>query len=82
MGGAENNTELAVVEPLMEEVEVEGFKEKKHCTTVARTGTRMTRKICRTTSETKQEREASRSWMNKIMETNDRGVTAPLDAEG
>jgi hypothetical protein len=82
LGGAENNTGLAAVDPLMEEVEVEGFKEKKHCTDVARTGSRLKRKTCRTTSETKQEKEAARSWMNKIMEINDRGVTPPTDAGG
>ena len=64
MGGAENNTELVAVDPLMEVVEVEGFKEEKHCTYVARTGSRMKTKICQTTSEAKQEREVSRSWMN------------------
>ena len=80
--GAENNTELVAVDPLMEEVQVEGFKEKKHCTTVARTGSRMKTKTCRTTSEAKQHGSAARTWMNKIMETNDRGVRAPLDAGG
>ena len=82
LGGAENNTELATVDPLMEEVQVEGFKEKKVCTTVARTGSRMKRKTCRTTSEAKQHGEAARAWTNKIMETNDRGVRAPTDAGG
>jgi hypothetical protein len=82
LGGAENNTELAAVEPLMEEVEVEGFKEKRHCTYVAQTGSRMKTKICQTTSEAKQEREAARSWMNKVLETQKGAVTAPTDAGG
>ena len=82
MGGAENNTELAVVEPLMEEVEVEGFKEKKHCTYVAQTGTRMKTKICRTTSEAKQEREASRSWMDRVKEMQKEPMKVPTDTKG
>jgi hypothetical protein len=81
LGGAENNTELAAVEPLMEEVEVKG-KEEKHCTYVAQTGSRMKTKICQTTSEAKQEREAARSWMNKVLETQKGAVTAPTDAGG
>ena len=77
MGGAENNTELATVDPLMEEVEVEGFKEEKHCTYVSRTGTRMKTKICRTTLETKLEEEASKSWLNNIIIKDT--VTKPTD---
>lgn len=82
LGGAENNTELAAEEPLMEVVEVEGFKEKKHCITVARTGSRMTTKTCRTRSEAKQQQSAARKWWNKIMEMDKGSVKAPLDAGG
>ena len=82
LGGAENNTELAAEEPLMEVVEVEGFKEKKHCTMVARTGSRMKTKTCRTTSEAKQEKEAARTWMNKIFDKDKGATTAPGDGRG
>ena len=82
LGGAENNTELAAEEPLMEVVEVEGFKEKKHCTMVARTGSRMKTKTCRTTSEAEQEKEAARTWMNKIFDKDKGATEAPGDARG
>ena len=82
LGGAENNTELVAVDPLMEEVEVEGFKEKKHCTYVAQTGSRMKTKICLTASEAKQEREAARSWMNQVKETQREPMKVPTDGGG
>ena len=82
LGGAENNTELVAVDPLMEVVEVEGFKEEKHCTYVARTGSRMKTKICKTTSEVKQEKEASRSWMNRVKEMQKEPMKIPTDTGG
>ena len=82
IGGAENNTELATVEPLMEVVEVEGFKEKKHCTYVTQTGSRMKTKICRTESEAKREREISRSWMDRVKEMQKEPMKIPTDTKG
>jgi len=82
LGGAENNTELVAVDPLMEVVEVEGFKEEKHCTYVARTGSRMKTKICQTTSEAKLEREASRSWMDRVKEMQKEPMKIPTDTKG
>jgi hypothetical protein len=71
--GVESKTDLAAVDPTMEEVEVEGFKEKKHCTHVARTGSRIKTKYCRTVSEDEQQREAARAWLNEI-KTRPQGV--------
>jgi hypothetical protein len=82
LGGAENNTELVAVDPLMEEVQVEGFKEKKHCTYVVQTGSRMKTKICLTASEAKQEREASKSWLNRVKETQKEAMKVPTDGGG
>jgi len=82
LGGAENNTELVAVDPLMEVVEVEGFKEKKHCTYVARTGTRMKQKICRTIPETEQEGEAARSWINRVKDMLKIPMKVPTDTGG
>lgn len=80
--GAENNTELAAAEPLMEEVEVEGIREKMHCTYVSRTGSRMTTKTCRTASAAKKQQSDARRWWNKIMELDKGATTAPGDARG
>ena len=82
LGGAENNTELVAVDPNMEEVQVEGFREKKHCTYVARTGSRMKTKICRTKSETKQDEEDAKIWLDKIYSKDPGATTAPGDARG
>jgi hypothetical protein len=50
----------------MEVVEVEGIKEKRHCSRERRTGTRIASTYCRTYVEDEQQKEAARQWLNTI----------------
>jgi len=66
---SESNPQLAAADEDIEEVIVEGFKEKEVCTTERRTGTRIATRYCRTITVQMQQREASRAFVNRIKAT-------------
>jgi len=65
-GETDNEMEVALANGTMEEVEVEGFKEKEICTYEAPTGSRIKKKYCRTVIDNSNQREASKKWIDTI----------------
>ena len=65
-GNPDSSPQVAEAAGDMEVVEVEGFKEKRHCTLVRPTGSRIAQRHCRTYREDDRAREASRAWLDRI----------------